>query len=112
MDRSHPTDQKRIVANAMAKAVADMLARWNEKTTGVPAGFAANAAASYLNYAPVTEWDPRLPERSGAGGRRRRDLAGRARLPYCRAQCQAGGGGCPRGATSARPGPLGRTEVR
>jgi len=70
-----PTEQKRIVANSMAKAVADMLATWDAAKTGVPAEFAAQAAASYLNYAPVTEWDDRLPDRSGAGGRGRKNRA-------------------------------------
>jgi hypothetical protein len=30
---------------------------------------AAALIASWVNYVPLTEWDPRLPDRSGAGGR-------------------------------------------
>jgi len=63
-----PTAQKRIVADAMCKAVADMLARWPAKS-GVAKEDAALWAAGYLNYAPVQTWDPCLPKRSGAGGR-------------------------------------------
>jgi len=76
-ERTGPTqtEQKRIVANHMARAVADMLSKWSEAKTGVPAEFAAQMAAGYLNYAPVSEWDDRLPDRSGAGGRGRKNRA-------------------------------------
>lgn len=65
------TQQNRVIATALAKAAADMLAKWNEKTTGIPQAQAAASVASWLNYAPIPAdgWDPRLPERSGAGGR-------------------------------------------
>jgi hypothetical protein len=64
------TEQKRITANALVKTAADMLDRWNPKQhQGVTREFAAQVVASWLNYTSVSEWDPRLPDRSGAGGR-------------------------------------------
>jgi hypothetical protein len=70
-ERTGPTNaEKRIAANALCKAAADMLAKWNPKAhEGVTAEVAAAVIASGLNYLPVSEWDSRLPERSGAGGR-------------------------------------------
>lgn len=65
------TAQNRVIAAAMVKACADMIAKWPAARTGIPQEQAAASVASWLNYAPVAAdgWDPRLPERSGAGGR-------------------------------------------
>jgi len=54
----------------MVKTLGDLVDRWNEKATGVTREEARAALASYANYSScqADDWDPRLGDRSNAGG--------------------------------------------